>query len=55
MIPTILILSSSYALFFTTFPFGSVLKFLFDDFFHIDFGYTIIFIYLFKNLFTVDY
>ena len=27
--------------FFITFSFGSVLKRLFDDFFHITFGYTI--------------
>ena len=26
--------------FFTNFPFASVLKLLFDDFFHIAFGYT---------------
>ena len=37
----VLILSFAPFLFFIIFTFGSVLKLLFDDFFHIAFGYTI--------------
>ena len=36
-----LILSFAPFLFFIIFTFGSVLKLLFDDFFHIAFGYTV--------------
>ena len=37
----VLILSFAPFLFFIIFTFGSVLKLLFDDFFHIAFGYTV--------------
>ena len=37
----VLILSFASFVFFIIFTFGSVLKLLFDDFFHIAFGYTI--------------
>ena len=37
----VLILSFASFLFFIIFPFGSLLQLLFDDFFHIVFGYTI--------------
>ena len=37
----VLILSFASFLFFIIFPFGSLLQLLFDDFFHIAFGYTV--------------
>ena len=37
----VLIVSFAPFLFFIIFTFGSVLKLLFDDFFHIAFGYTV--------------
>ena len=41
LILVVLILSFAPFLFFVIFVLGSVLKLLFDDFFHIAFGYTI--------------
>ena len=38
----VLILSLRHSCFFIIFTFGSILKLLFDYFFHIAFGYTII-------------